>query len=191
MKIKSVKLSPSDLQIPLGSRQAITAECGLSNGQVSSDIYLVWFETDGTVAQVSASGQVFAHALGTTEVTAGDDKCMAEESVKVKVVEAGGGGDDQGHGYPRILISGVNKDPDTVMDVNFQNDDPPVVQRPEDANRNIWWINSTSPFADTRPAGERADIFGGAEGRLVRRTRIGKAPTRAASATRPERVRSI
>ena len=34
------------------------------------------------------------------------------------------------------------------MDVNFQNDDPPVVQRPEDANRNIWWINSTSPFAD-------------------------------------------
>lgn len=148
VKIKSVQLSPLELQIPLGSRHAITAQCGLSNGQLSSDIYLVWFETEGTVAQVSASGQVFAHALGTTEVTAGDDKCMAEESVKVKVVEGSGGGDGQGHGYPRILISGVNKDPDTAMDVNYQNDDPPVVQRPEDANRNIWWINSTSPFAD-------------------------------------------
>lgn len=147
VKIKSVTLSPAELEIPLGSRHTITALCKLSDGQVTSDIYLVWFETDGTVAQVSASGQVFAHALGSTEVTAGDDKCMAEDSVKVKVVEAAGGGDDRGHGYPRILISGVNKDPDTLIDVNFQNDDPPVLQQPEDVNRNIWWINSTSPFA--------------------------------------------
>lgn len=49
--------------------------------------------------------------------------------------------------YPRMLISGIDPDPDTGLLVNFTSEDPPVVQEPRDAERNIWWINSAAPLA--------------------------------------------
>jgi hypothetical protein len=49
--------------------------------------------------------------------------------------------------YPRILISGIDPDPDTGWLVQFVSEDPPVVQEPRDVERNIWWINSAAPLA--------------------------------------------
>lgn len=148
VKIRKVRLTPEELQIPMGSRRSIVAECELSNGQVATDIYLIWFETKPIVAQVSAAGHVYGHSLGATEVTAGDDKCMADTSVKVTVIEPEtGGGEGSGRGFARILVSSVDDDPETGEPVNLASDDPPVYQSPRDSDRNVWWINSSAPLA--------------------------------------------
>jgi hypothetical protein len=149
VRVRQVELSPLDLNVPVGSHRTVDAKCHLSNGEVDSDIYLIWFESDPTVAQVSAAGQVFGHNLGATEVMAGDDAVMADQAVQVRVVEAkdGGDGDKRGRGFPKILVSGVDADPETGEAVQFAPDDPPVAQRPQDVDRNIWWINSSAPFA--------------------------------------------
>ena len=59
----------------------------------------------------------------------------------------GGGGTSQGRRLPRILISEIDTDPETGEGVKFSGEIPPVWQRPVDADRNIWWINSASPMA--------------------------------------------
>ena len=47
-----------------------------------------------------------------------------------------------------VLVSGeFGRDPDTKEPVYFSGDDPPVWQRAQDADRNIWWINSAAPLA--------------------------------------------
>jgi len=147
VKIRKVRLTPDELSIPVGSRRTVVAECELSSGEVVSDIYLIWFEATPSIAQVSAAGHVYGHSLGTTEVTAGDDKCMAEAPVKVTVTEPETGGEGGGRGLPRILVSGVDNDPETGEPVNLASDDPPVYQSPRDADRNVWWINSSAPMA--------------------------------------------
>jgi hypothetical protein len=89
---------------------------------------------------------VFGFTVGATEVLASDDHVDADDSVDITVVPDEGGG-DRGSGYPRVLISEIDPDPDTGEDVTLSPDDPPVYQRVHDVERNIWWINSAAPLA--------------------------------------------
>lgn len=149
VRIHEIHISPRQLQIAAGSRQKLEAVCRLANGEETSDLYLLWTESNPNVARVSSSGLVFGFAPGETEVVAGDDKCLAKDAAIVKVLpaQARGVGDQRGQGYPRVLISGVDPDPETGELVDFSREDPPVWQRPQDVDRNIWWINSSAPFA--------------------------------------------
>jgi hypothetical protein len=89
---------------------------------------------------------VFGFTEGNTQVTASDDRVTADNSVDVTVVPGDSDGDG-GRGYPRVLISEIEPDPDTGEDVTLSPDDPPVHQQVHDVERNIWWINSASPLA--------------------------------------------
>jgi len=147
--IHHIAISPREIKIPAGGRHKLDAICRLASGEETSSVYLVWTESDPHVARVRSSGLVFAFGPGETEVVAGDDKCLAKQPaiVRVTVGEGRGAGDQRGKGYPKVLISEVDQDPDTGELVNFSSEDPPVWQRPQDADRNIWWINSAAPFA--------------------------------------------
>jgi hypothetical protein len=147
--IRNVELTPRELEVPAGSRRSIDATCILSDGSTTSDIYLIWTESDSSVARVSAAGSIFGFEPGRTEVTAGDDRCLAADPSVVTVTsdQGGGDGDRHGRGFPRILVSGIDADPETDEPVIFSREDPPVGQRPQDFDRNIWWINSASPLA--------------------------------------------
>jgi len=147
--LTEINVSPRQIEVPVGSRRALEATCRLSNGEVTSDIYLVWTEGNRNVACVSASGQVFAFSPGETEVVAGDDRCLSEACrIVVKESDRGGPGDREGQsGFPRVLVSSYDSDPVTQEPVNLSRDDPPVYQRPQDVDRNIWWINSSAPLA--------------------------------------------
>ncbi len=88
--------------------------------------------------------------MGKTEVIAGDDKSQSKAPCIVEVVpsEGKGPGDQRGRGYPLVLVSGeIDRDPETNEYVNFSKEEPPVAQRPQDVDRNIWWINSSAPLA--------------------------------------------
>lgn len=149
LKIHEIKILPDHVELPVGSRFKLEAICKLADGVEVKDVNLVWIEDNPTIARVSSSGMVYAFSPGITEVTAGDDKCIASKSAVIKVIPADGigSGDKKGRGYPKVLISGIDVDPDTKETVNFSRDDPPVWQRPQDVDRNIWWINSSAPFA--------------------------------------------
>ena len=159
IRIRSIELSPPSLEVAAGSRTQLTAQCKLSSGEIADDVALVWTEGNSTVARVSSNGLVFGINPGSTEVTAGDDS-VTSPTARIVVVEGKedggrgkgkggkGPGKNTGRGYPLILVSGpVDVDPETKEFVNFSPDDPPVQQRPQDADRNIWWINSAAPLA--------------------------------------------
>jgi len=149
VRIREIEMFPPEVELPRGSRRGLEARCHLSNGEVITDVYLLWIESDPTVARVSASGSVYGHGVGVTDVLASDDHCMASQPARITVVESdgAGAGDTPGNGYPLILVSGYQEDPETGEQVELATDDPPVHQRPQDADRNIWWINSSAPFA--------------------------------------------
>lgn len=144
--IESIALEPDELDIPAGSRRRINATCALASGELATDIALMWVENDPSIAQASAARMVFGFTPGTTEVTAMDDECAADDSVTVTVTEAEGG-NGSSRSYPRVLISEIDPDPGTGEDVVLSSDDPPIHQQPHDVERNIWWINSAAPLA--------------------------------------------
>lgn len=147
--VYDIKVVPEHLELAAGTRGSLTAICTLKTGEQTSAIYLIWTEGNSKVARVSASGNVFCYQQGETEVFAGDNHCLSKTPAKVVVTQGGEGGpgSGRGRGFPRILISEIDKDPETNEDVSLTNEHPPVYQRVQDVERNIWWINSASPFA--------------------------------------------
>lgn len=147
--IKEIKIEPEILEVSQGSREKLRARCTLFNGEESEDVLLSWIEDDASIARVSSAGFVFGFKQGETSVVAGDDCCIVKKPVTIRAVsgKGSGAGEKSGKGYPRVLISGINLDPDTNEPVEFLSDDPPVLQRVEDISKNIWWINSSAPLA--------------------------------------------
>jgi hypothetical protein len=161
IRIRGISLAPEETTVRAGGRTQIRARCTMSSGETVDDVALIWTEGDSSIARVSSNGLVYGVHPGSTEVVAGDDKVTSENPASITVEEAdgpekdgpgsGGTGSNRGSGsgYPLILISGaVDQDPDTGEHVHFSSDEPPVMQRPLDVDRNIWWINSAAPLAN-------------------------------------------
>ena len=149
VRIRKIRIQPVEIELEAGSRASLEAICTLADGTETIAVYLIWNEGDSGVVRVSSSGLVYAFAPGETDVKVGDDKCEADSPAHVKVTPRGarGSGKRHGKGFPRILVSEVDKDPETNEDVPFSPEDPPVWQRAQDVGRNIWWINSAAPMA--------------------------------------------
>ena len=149
VRIKNIIIVPNKLEVPAGTRNKLEAICSLVDGRETSSVYLVWNEDNSAVARVSSSGLVFAISPGETKITTGDDKCTAIEPALIRVVPSTGKGkgDKHGRGYPLVLVTGYDEDPDTKDTITCSSEDPPIYQRPQDADRNIWWINSSAPLA--------------------------------------------
>lgn len=148
--IVKIRIVPDRIEVPVGGRAKLQALCTLRDGSEVNDVSLIWQENTPEIARVSPAGQVFAFGVGQTQVTVGDDGVQAETPGVITVTEASnqGDGNKNGKGLPRVFVSGeVDSDPDTGEYVHFSAGDPPVWQRAEDFDRNIWWINSTAPLA--------------------------------------------
>ena len=147
--IRDIEIIPSAIELPVGSRRALETVCTLTTGEKSTGVYLLWNESNPKIARVSAAGVAYGFEVGECQVEAGDDHAVAKLKATVHVIPATDGGSNQGkgHGYPIILLSSIDNDPDTNQPVHLSRDYPPVYQRVEDVERNIWWINSSSPIA--------------------------------------------
>jgi len=147
--IRSIRIEPEEIELPMGGRRKLDAVCLCEDGAELRDVLLIWYENDSSVARVSSSGMVFGVSLGETSVVAGDDGIQAEVEARIAVVqgEGGGSGKGKGRGFHRVLVSGIDRDPDTNKVVELTPGDPPIWQRPQDVDRNIWWINSAAPLA--------------------------------------------
>ncbi len=152
LDIKSVNLRETSVEIPAGRFKALDAEVEDREGNVRSGVYLNWIASNTDVARVGEAGVVWAVAVGTAEVTAGDDRAMAAPGAIVRVVEGSGSGRSKSRGYPRILLSGIDADPlspDKEPEQLFTRRFPPIAQRvvPDDLENGIWWINMAAPLA--------------------------------------------
>jgi hypothetical protein len=147
--IHKIEVEPQEVELPSGSRRGFKALCTLSSGEETSDVYLIWDVDNEAIARVSSSGLVYGFEPGETRVYAMDERCLSSNPATVEVLPAlgRGVGDRRGRGYPRVLISEIDPDPETEEIVSFSRETPPVWQRPIDVERGTWWINSASPLA--------------------------------------------
>ena len=130
-----------------GSRKPITATVHTKDGRQLQGVYLIWMEDNNEVVSVGSSGMVFGLSPGTTKVTAGDNQAMAASPTRIIVLKADEKRKDGGTGFPRILLSEIDDDPLGEEPPVFSQAEPPVHQRPQDVDHNIWWINMASPLA--------------------------------------------
>lgn len=144
LDILDIDLQPSELEIRAGSRSPITAKVHTRDGREVEGVYLIWAESNSDCVSVGSGGMVFGLQPGVSTVTAGDDQMLSSRPVNVTVTQGITGG---GSGFPLILLSEIDTDPLGDAPPTFSNAGPPVHQRPQDVDANIWWINMASPLA--------------------------------------------
>lgn len=147
LDIASIELSPLEVEVHAGSRAPVVAICNVADDRTIEGVYLVWSEDDNAVAQVGAGGMVFGLTPGSTSVTAGDSTIEADQPAVITVLDPKEKEGSGGGSFPRILLSEIDVDPLGEVSPVFSSAEPPVHQRPQDFDHNIWWINMASPLA--------------------------------------------
>ncbi len=145
-----IETEPTELEVRAGGYGQIRAQVLTTEDELVEGAYVNWTIADETIASVSPSGRVYGIKQGQTHVTAfvsgGDDARIEAPSIGVVVVE-GETEEEGGSGFPLILLSEIDKDPLGEGSPTFSREEPPVHQRPQDFDNNIWWINVASPLA--------------------------------------------
>jgi hypothetical protein len=134
--------------MPVGTRAQIAAEVTDDDGKRSTNVLLDWRHDadDQMIVRVSQRGIVTANRLGRTTVTAGAGTVWARRPVEIHVVP----NPDQpmrGQGFPRLLLTGKDRDPATDKIREGDPDQPPLWQEPSDFMHNVWWLNLQNPQA--------------------------------------------
>ncbi len=143
-----VLLTPRNLDMPLGTRHKITAEVTDDEGKRSTNVLLHWRHDadDQMVVRVSNLGNVTANRLGRTGITAGAGAVWARLPVEVRVLP-NSEKPKRGEGFPRLLLTGRDRDPATDMIREGDPDQPALWQEPSDFMNNVWWLNLQNPEA--------------------------------------------
>ncbi|MEX0704193.1 MAG: hypothetical protein WD069_18990 [Planctomycetales bacterium] len=151
--VDHVLLSPRTLEIPIGRRKQIVAEVTNDDGLRATNVYLNWEHDalDPLIVRVHPSGWVTGNRVGQTSVSAGagdlsQGGVWARIRAEVRVVE---NPDElrRGGGFPRLLLTGRDIDPDTGEVREDNPEQPALWQDPVDLQNNVWWLNLGSPAA--------------------------------------------
>jgi len=143
-----VLLTPRNLEMPLGTRQQITAEVTDDDGRRSTSVLLNWKHDadDPLIVRVSHRGTITANRLGRTGITAGGADVWARLPVEVHVVP-NPERPRRGRGFPTLLLTERDRDPATGEIREGDPDQPPLWQEPSDYVHNVWWLNLQNPEA--------------------------------------------
>lgn len=146
--VKLVQLTPHSLDVPLGTRQQITAEVTNDDGERSTNVLLDWRHNadDQMIVRVSHRGMTTANRLGRTGIVAGVGGVWAGHPVEVRVTP----NREKpllGKGFPQLLLTGRDCDPATDSIREGDPDQPPLWQEPSDFIHNVWWLNLQNPQA--------------------------------------------
>jgi hypothetical protein len=146
--VDHVLLTPRTLDIPLGTRQQIVAEVTDDEGKRSTQVSLDWSHDadDQLLVRISRQGIVTANRVGRTDVTAGAGGVWARIPVEVNVIP-NPEKPKRGSGFPKLLLTGRDRDPATGLVREGDPDQPPLWQEASDFVHNVWWLNLQSPEA--------------------------------------------
>lgn len=151
--VDHVLLTPRKLSVKLGERSAIVAEVTDDEGRRFTDVLLNWRHEadDPMIVRIGPRGTVTGTRIGKTVIHAGgvgpgDIEVWSRIPVEVDVEENPSlprGGD----GFPRLLVTGRDIDPETGQVRQGDPDSPALWQEAPDFANNIWWLNLQSPEA--------------------------------------------
>jgi hypothetical protein len=146
--VDHVLLTPRTLDIPLGSRQQISAEVTDDEGNRSTDVLLDWRHDaeDPLIVRISQRGTVTGNRIGRTAITAGASGVWARIPAEVTVIP-NPQEKKRGSGFPRLLLTGRDLDPATQTIREGDPDQPALWQEASDFVHNVWWLNLQSPEA--------------------------------------------
>jgi hypothetical protein len=136
------------MDLLLGTRQQIVAEVTDDEGARSTQVFLDWRHDadDQLLVRISRQGVVTGNRVGRTAVTAGAGGVWARIPVEVNVIP-NPERPKQGSGFPKLLLTGRDRDPATGLIREGDPDQPPLWQEPSDFVHNVWWLNLQSPEA--------------------------------------------
>jgi hypothetical protein len=146
--VDHVLLTPRTLDIPLSTRQQIVAEVTDDDGKRSTHVILDWRHDaeDQLLVRISRQGLVTGNRVGRTGVTAGAGAVWARIPVEVNVIP-NSEKPKRSSGFPRLLLTGRDRDPATGLVREGDPDQPPLWQEASDFVHNVWWLNLQSPEA--------------------------------------------
>jgi hypothetical protein len=151
--VDHVLLTPRSLEIPLGKRQQITAQVTNDEGLRATDVLLNWSHDapDPLIVRISPKGNVTGNRIGRTSISAGTGNensggVWARIRAEVTVI-ANPKENDRGKGFPKLLMTDRDVDPETGTIRPLNIDQPTLWQEVSDYLNNIWWLNLGSPEA--------------------------------------------
>lgn len=146
--VDHVLLTPRTLEVPLGTRESVTAEVTDDEGNRSTGVLLDWAHDadDPLIVRISRDGVITGNRLGRTAVKAGAGGVWSRIPIEVHVVP-NAMEPKRGGGFPRLLLTGRDIDPATGTIRPGDPDQPPLWQEPSDFMNNVWWLNLQSPEA--------------------------------------------
>lgn len=144
--VQHILLTPRNLEIPLGNRKKIIAEVTNDVGERSTDVLLNWKHDalDPLIVRISPRGLVTGNRIGKTVVYAGASDVWARIGSEIEVIQ----NPDlrpKGRGFPKLLMTERDIDPETGTIRNGDVDKPALWQEVSDVRHNIWWINMQNP----------------------------------------------
>lgn len=148
--VKDIFLAPTSLKVPIGHNKQITAQVLDNEGKRSSEVLVNWQHDaeNQNLIKISPKGYVFGNIIGKTNVKAwvkdsenGD--IFSNIATEVEVIKSTSEG-DKGSGFPSLLITDRDKDPETGEIRKGDPDEPALWQLPSDDKHNVWWLNLQS-----------------------------------------------
>jgi hypothetical protein len=151
--VDHVLLTPRTLEIPLGKRRQIIAEVTNDEAVRGTSVFLNWEHDadDPAVVRIQPSGWITGNRIGQTSVSAGAGDptkggVWAKIRPEVKVI-ANPEPPKRGGGFPRLLLTDRDKDPETGEPRPSDPEQPALYQDVTDIMHNVWWLNLASPDA--------------------------------------------
>jgi hypothetical protein len=152
-QVDHVLLTPRTLEIPLGTRKQIVAEVTNDEGMRATDVFLYWSHDadDQLIVRINPTGWVTGNRVGQTTISAGAGDSSAggiwaRIRAQVEVVpnerEI-----ERGTGFPRLLLTGRDRDPETGQIRDGDPEQPALWQEVSDFRNNVWWLNLENPAA--------------------------------------------
>jgi len=151
--VDHVLLTPREIEIPVGVRKQITAEVTDDRAERATDVLLSWRHEadDQLVIRIRPTGWITGNRVGRTVVLAGagdptSGGVWSRIGVDVRVIpnpDLKG----PGQGFPRLLITGRDLDPETGQVREGDPEQPSLWQEVPDYLNNVWWLNLEAPDA--------------------------------------------
>ncbi|MEM0466855.1 MAG: hypothetical protein QXX20_04580 [Candidatus Thermoplasmatota archaeon] len=145
-EVDHVLLTPRKIEIPLGTRRQLIAEVTNDEGQRSTDVILDWTHDalNQLIVRIRPTGWITGNRLGNTIVYAGAGNIRARIGAEVIVVP-NPNLKNKAEGFPTLLLTDKDIDPETGKIRPGDPDKPPLWQELEDFQNNIWWLNLQNP----------------------------------------------
>ena len=143
LNLREIEIRDTEIEIRQGERRLLHTRCVDRNNTEYSDVHLVWVSNSSSIAEVGEHGFVTGVIPGCTQIYAMEDRAQSVNHATVTVIPIGG----DSKSYPELLLSEEQSGP-FEQPARLRPREGPVVQRAQDVDYNIWWMNKRSSLAN-------------------------------------------